>query len=452
MTSRANSPELKHSFSRAACRENLWRPSVFHGGAAHDITCKFVLWVILFRAHGMRSIIQVALLSLLAAGLPWRPCSLAQEAAAPDPRQRPRSDEQVRPDSRRPPGAWRPGRERGGFEERDRGWPGSSSRWPDRRPPGDWDRFGDRGSQPQRPRVDVWESGPIVGGYVLLHGQYIAPPYKLRREDQKLLINDHALEQLLWTEKIAPHSTWTPAMLWFDRLRQALASGALVIVEKNENSAGDQPVVLDRSTAGLEFLQRIADPAAKPSTSKSALAPRWETWLGNFQPPAELVARAKKDVAFIIRSRTKAVEDVPAVGYWAYPLTALGMFLTAVAVGQLFVSRSLLTGRLDKCSPEVWQLAGRCILIVVGLSLLDLIWTLLAMRANVIHELNPLATHFLTSPLALVSFKLGVTCAGAWLLYSLRAHHPARLASWWLCLVCTLVTVRWVAFTSLFVA
>ena len=33
----------------------------------------------------------------------------------------------------------------------------------------------------------------------------------------------------------------------------------------------------------------------------------------------------------------------------------------------------------------------------------------------------------------------------------LRKHYPARLASWWLCLLCTILTFRWLTFNALFI-
>jgi hypothetical protein len=32
----------------------------------------------------------------------------------------------------------------------------------------------------------------------------------------------------------------------------------------------------------------------------------------------------------------------------------------------------------------------------------------------------------------------------------LRRHYIARLAAWWLCLACTILTFRWLMFNSMF--
>jgi len=53
-------------------------------------------------------------------------------------------------------------------------------------------------------------------------------------------------------------------------------------------------------------------------------------------------------------------------------------------------------------------------------------------------------------PAALAAFKVSATCLGTGLLWRLKHYHGAQVASWWLCMILTLVTVRWVTVQSLF--
>jgi len=53
-------------------------------------------------------------------------------------------------------------------------------------------------------------------------------------------------------------------------------------------------------------------------------------------------------------------------------------------------------------------------------------------------------------PAALAAFKVSATCLGTGLLWRLKNYHGAQVASWWLCMILTLVTVRWVTVQSLF--
>ncbi len=96
----------------------------------------------------------------------------------------------------------------------------------------------------------------------------------------------------------------------------------------------------------------------------------------------------------------------------------------------------------------------RAALISVGLvfllSSLDLVWTILATQAGQMRELNPLGNGLINDPQSLVVFKSVATLTSCCILAALRRYHIARLASWWLCLVCTILTFRWLAFNSMF--
>jgi hypothetical protein len=52
----------------------------------------------------------------------------------------------------------------------------------------------------------------------------------------------------------------------------------------------------------------------------------------------------------------------------------------------------------------------------------------------------------------LVGLKVAMTMLSAWILYHLRPYRIAQVTSWWLCLVCVMLTFRWVMFNSMFLA
>lgn len=66
-------------------------------------------------------------------------------------------------------------------------------------------------------------------------------------------------------------------------------------------------------------------------------------------------------------------------------------------------------------------------------------------------ELNPLGSRLIDDPVQLSAFKIATTLLCCTLLYALRGHATARTAAWWLCLVCTVLTFRWLVANSLFV-
>ena len=49
----------------------------------------------------------------------------------------------------------------------------------------------------------------------------------------------------------------------------------------------------------------------------------------------------------------------------------------------------------------------------------------------------------------LAQFKVGVTFASLALIWVLRRQKRAQIAAWWICLVLTLVTCRWLMVNSL---
>jgi hypothetical protein len=44
-----------------------------------------------------------------------------------------------------------------------------------------------------------------------------------------------------------------------------------------------------------------------------------------------------------------------------------------------------------------------------------------------------------------------MTIASCALLVALRKHHRAQVAAWWVCLILTVLTFRWLVLNSLFV-
>jgi hypothetical protein len=67
-------------------------------------------------------------------------------------------------------------------------------------------------------------------------------------------------------------------------------------------------------------------------------------------------------------------------------------------------------------------------------------------------EVNPIGSQMIGNPLQLVVFKVLVTIAAVGLLYFCRRAPLAWQASWWSCLVLTLVAARWLVFNSLFIS
>jgi hypothetical protein len=89
------------------------------------------------------------------------------------------------------------------------------------------------------------------------------------------------------------------------------------------------------------------------------------------------------------------------------------------------------------------------ILILIGLSLADLGFTLWAHFFTDFHELNPLASDLLKGGFIghLVLFKLTLTMLGAFIFWRLRRDVRAEVGLWAIVCVYVMLTVRWSDYT-----
>ena len=135
-----------------------------------------------------------------------------------------------------------------------------------------------------------------------------------------------------------------------------------------------------------------------------------------------------------------------------YGLSVVGMLLIALSAGTLLGHPPKNSGSWSRIvrSPRTLSAMRRCLVLIAAYSLFDLVATLLALKTGHVEETNPFGVGLILAPAALAAFKISATCLGAGLLWKLKNYHGAQVASWWLCMVLTLVTVRWVTVQSLF--
>jgi hypothetical protein len=183
----------------------------------------------------------------------------------------------------------------------------------------------------------------------------------------------------------------------------------------------------------------------------------WNKWLESFEPSEEFVSRAGGIVELYERTMAQNLAEIGAtrrLNTFAYPLSVCGMVLTTVGMGHLLSQRPPVGSkpRDTDATPLALRAAIYSLGLVILFSALDLAWTILASQAGQMRELNPLGSHLIENPLGLVAFKVGATALAVGLLLALRKYKRAQLASWWVCLICTLLTARWVLLNSMFVA
>lgn len=179
---------------------------------------------------------------------------------------------------------------------------------------------------------------------------------------------------------------------------------------------------------------------------------KWRSWIAGFSAPPLLEAEMKQfikeidDVEVQFRNKVNATARLEML---AYPLTLAGMILSVIAFGQLLQWIGKGFAENEKPKPESERYLVMALLLMLGMSLIDLLWTILANQAGVMREVNPVAVMYMDSPQQLAIFKVFATLLGFSILYIWRQRPVMQQATWWMCLVCVLVTFRWVVFNSM---
>ncbi|WP_146511463.1 DUF5658 family protein [Thalassoglobus neptunius] len=277
-------------------------------------------------------------------------------------------------------------------------------------------------------------------GFLFVNGKVLSPPYRVAWEDEQIALNDELVDANPRDWRLRPGT-----------IAASLQMDAIVVVDggwvETYLAPTEQGEWLLKSFAGTpeEQLQAKAE-------LKSLLPEKAYENLQFNAPDSDLVSHAQEvlvqldEVENTNNGQVAAVRRMERV---SYPLTMFGMILTVVAFGHLLSTRPEAVSAGINATPQAMQMVVRSIAFVVLLSALDLIWTILAWQAGQMKELNPIASQFIDNPIQLVCFKAIATFAGAALLVGLRQYRQAQLASWWMCLVCTVLTFRWLTFHSM---
>ncbi len=333
-------------------------------------------------------------------------------------------------------------------------------RWPR----GGFGGFGGFGGGEFAPRYDRPQpipDQPIETGYLFLDGVYLAPPYKIRLVEGGITVNGRALPcrapepdfggRGRFESSNADPWRWLAAHV----ATQLSAQGVVMAFP-------DQPlVVLDGGAGAYDLFQRLTGEGKNPT--RAELVDRlpagfderiWHKWVATFTPSLGLRARASSLISMYDESNADAHASVAAtrrLNALAYPLTLGGMILTVLSMGHLLGGRPAAgkSAREQDDSPEALRALQYSLVLVGLLSLLDLAWTIMASQAGQMRELNPVGSALVQSPLLLSLFKIGATGMTIGLLFALRKYRRAQLATWWACLILTVLTLRWVTFSSL---
>jgi len=333
--------------------------------------------------------------------------------------------------------------------------------------------------------------GPIGGstggaylvdrGFLFLDGQYVPRPYEFRQEGDCYFINgiDLSLLGIDLSPYVEQAEMRRMSRRGRGRDREGTERNFLARVHSRMLSSllmydtvilfpGMCPIKYEGNQEGGEILRVLMDdrrrafsvgpfPSWQPldtltSNAQLRLAECIPQWVASFQPTPQFLADASAQIEFFNGAdvaNSAAHEGLLRLTAYGYPLTVLMMVLVVLGFGHLLShhpSEAVFTE--DSSAKEFyWSL-----ILIAGLSAVDLAWTILASQAGAMHELNPIGSKMISSPLQLVAFKTGVTGVAIGLLYACRHVALARKASWWCCLVLTLVAARWLLFNSMFLA
>lgn len=318
----------------------------------------------------------------------------------------------------------------------------------------------DNTSRPRlRPDSQVITGVPISCGIVVIGSRVLDRPYVVSRSGQRLFVNGTLIAVA------SAEGTPEPANLsrMASRIEKHLLGGGSVLGFGQTFVACFVEMELGELIAGLLKIDEAEDRALYLAGygmegAETATTAEWRIFAEAFEPNSRLMELVDEYHGYIgemgeADGETPHVEDEgDSASRIMYGLSIVGMLLIAVSAGTLIGHppksstswSQIVRSRRTICSMQ------RCLILIAAYSAFDLAATLLASRTGQFEELNPLGATLLLAPLTLALFKVTATCLGTGLLWRLKDYHGAQLASWWLCMILTLVTVRWVTVQSLF--
>ena len=328
------------------------------------------------------------------------------------------------------------------------------------------------------------ENPPAETGILFVEGQYVSPPYIFRADESGVSVNGISLEytslglgeqdffkwEMVPREATSTSDQAEPEVTYrrkpirprypLRNVEPPLRSEHVVVIFSDE-----RPAVLQIGPSGCKLLTLLArndgsevvDVDWKDFSGVSGVnREKWRSWIETFEPTSEFRDRVRTKLQERAAFHEKELSHIAArrrLETSSYPLTVVGMLLVVAAAGHLLSYRptDATLGQTTPFPTGEHRSVVKCLLLVVGLSALDLVWTLLAHQAGAIKELNPLGARFVDDAQMLIAFKVIATAVAVGILFATRHSLVARRACWWSCLVCTLLGARWLSLTSAFV-
>ena len=306
----------------------------------------------------------------------------------------------------------------------------------------------------------------VSKGFLFVHGQYYPPSTTLAWRADILRI-DHATSTILactlpgvpdegfryqpsaGVAEMSETKTVAITRAEFRSIRSMLEGGGVVIL----SDAGN-PLLLEQSRGGFELIQSLThlpgpqrEELLNSAFAAAFLEPEqgMKSWLSNLNPCDELADRAVKHVDRVLETENTNLAKVAAVRRFydcSYPITVVAMATFVFSIGSLLAVRpqELVAVAVSENETSV----NRFLWLIAAMSMIDLVWTLLAHQANHIIEINPVGGVLLNDPSRVILFKVLATGLAIGILYRARTNPFARKACWWVCLTLALLMARWI--------
>lgn len=222
-----------------------------------------------------------------------------------------------------------------------------------------------------------------------------------------------------------------------------LRYGGILVASREKN----QVVEVSLEQSKLDFARVLLEGGKFEERSLQQLQPIWDAEFSEFSLTADLresLTQIGEEYDAVAERNLRQNQALQRLNRAGYPLTVIGMLLGALALGHnLQWSANAVTGK--KANQFVVKGVG----LILAMSALDLTWTILSSQAGQMREVNPFASDLVHSPVQLIIFKVIATATSCGILFALKSNPKVQQAAWWMCLVCVLLTFRWVMLNSL---
>lgn len=229
----------------------------------------------------------------------------------------------------------------------------------------------------------------------------------------------------------------------------ALSTGGIVHLSQSA-----PPLTAGHSEGGYELLEALQKSPGKEREKiltvalpriRSGVTDETSSWLSSYLPDEQLAERVNHRVDELHHMETSnrgAATAVRRLNSWNYPLTIAAMMIFVVSIGTLLSVRPQELVAVAHSEQDIS--INRFLVLIAGMSVIDLTWTLLAHQANQINEVNPVGNVLLGDALRTIVFKGLATGMAIGIFHRARQNAFARKACWWVCLTLALLMARWV--------